>query len=186
MSQLSFFNSEKAEYFFLISPDKEGIQKVKHLKNLVHSSFTISEEDLVSVPHITLFKIHLYEENEHEYLASTSKILNSFQSCMIESLGIGFFKHPMASTHFVRVSNSDLIVKIGQALYSNFKKTKLQLNPHITVTKMMPLNQHDAIQKTLHDNYKPFSFLLDRVLVLKRRRSEKRYEVVGEVFLRVG
>lgn len=181
MSQLSFFNSQKAEYFFLISPGIDGIEKVTHLKKLLHGEFRIREEDLVAVPHITLFKIALYEEDEQDFLTKGSDVLASFESSVIESMGVGFFKHPMASTHFVKISKSDLVQGIGQSLYANFTRKRLNITPHITVAKMMPLDQHGAIQNMLVDNYKPFSFLLDRVLVLKWRSGAKRYEVLGNL-----
>jgi 2'-5' RNA ligase len=183
MSQLSFFNNKKAEYFFLISPGKEGIEKVAYLKRLVQDLIGIPKEDLVSVPHITLFKIMLYEEDEQDFLTRCLAILASFQVSSVESMGVEFFEHPNASTHFVRVSESDLIQRIGRALYANFTEKKLHLNPHITVTKMSPQNQHDAIQEILHTNYKPFSFLLDRVLVLKKTSAAKKYFVLRELKL---
>lgn len=181
MTQLEFFEKKKMVYFILISPGEDGISEVRKLKTLLNDSFGISEKNLYSVPHISLFQEVLLEENEGQILKTCQDILKDISAFQVNTTDVNFFSNPKGVTHILSVSNERTITEISIRLYRDLRNKKFKITPHVTVAKMQSLENQQAMHQLILENYEPVSFWVDRILVLKKGLFDKNYQRVTEV-----
>ncbi len=194
MSQLSFFEEPKPkvirpvyEYFFLISPDWAIKDTVRYLKKKLDREVGIDKRDLVSVPHISLFKTRTFVENLDidVYAAALSKS-HAFE---IHITGLGAFEqYNRKKTFYLKLKEQDIISGIFYTLLECRGDNRQQdFTPHLTIARNISERQLSNIPN-LNDYNLKAEFFCDRITVLKRQLNphdspKTRFEVYDEIHL---
>jgi 2'-5' RNA ligase len=172
MSQLSLFRERKEtignavyEYFFLISPDWTIKKVVKEMKNKLNKEIGIEKRDLVSVPHISLFKRRSSSPtiDTLPYAGALSKT-PAFE-IHIDGFG-AFSQYNHKKTLYLKVKEHEAIGNIFyNLLESQGDKKKPDFTPHITIARN--INDVDRISDLSEYDFKG-EFYCDKITVLRK------------------
>ena len=194
MSQLSFFEEQKPkivrplyEYFFLISPDWAIKDTVKHFKHKLNREVGIDKNDLLSVPHISLFKTRTFAEylDIDPYASALSKS-HAFE---IHITGLGAFEqYNRKKTFYLKLKEQDIISSIFYTLIEcRGDEGQSDFTAHLTLARNISERQLSNIPN-LNDYNLKAEFFCDRITVLKRQLTpndspKARFEVYDEIHL---
>lgn len=157
------------EYFLLISPSASIKQEVKALKNKLNEKIGMSNENVNSVPHISLL---LLRENSNLDTFITEKVKHaaaSFDGFNILINGAHKFEHPYTADLVLKVE-SDEINKLQTSLCHAFNlRAPKSFVPHITIGRGIPKNKFEKIGTDFSDFDLREDFLCSSVTVLKRK-----------------
>ena len=186
--QLSLFGSgsiqairEGCEYFVVISPPLVTQKKIGTMKRLLNKAVPIGLENLLSIPHISLFK-KILPENDELVLARLRRAIEHLNVFTVRLNGADFFVHGARSKSLVlTIENPEPIRMIHALILREFRAPK-GMTPHLTIARNIPAKYAPKINPVdyhLHDE-----FLCDRITVLKKAQGENNFSVLREITLR--
>lgn len=183
--QLSLFETKLHEYFFLIPPDQRTKQEVTFLKGIANNLINLSEENLWSVPHLSLFKCMVGYSIDDLIIRKTAKALKNIHSFKIKLDGLEVFTHKSSKkTLVLKIKNPDPINTINKSLTDEFYFRPHTLLPHITIAKSINQSDFGKLSYSLNKFDYKGEFLCNKIIILKKVIGEnKRYSVLHEAAL---
>jgi 2'-5' RNA ligase len=173
----------KGNYFILISPDKKTDQNLRLLREKLHSKISLTEENLHSVPHISLFKIPYEGNTDNKIIQFVSRKLEAIKKFTIILDGLVIFSNGHERSLVYKIRNADPINAIFHLLLPG-KVMKTHFTPHLTLVKTIPINDFNKISMDLSELQYTGEFVCDKITILKctvEGKKRSRYHVLYEV-----
>jgi 2'-5' RNA ligase len=177
-NQLTLF--EEVAYFILISPAKRIRDWVIDQKRRLHAEIPLSDFNLYAIPHISLYKIKM-EDNDEMIKRKVSTAIATHTSFHQPLSGIEYLTHGNVSFSVcVKVAKPERIVALYQSLRETFKFKKTNFHPHLTIARGIDNNNKSAVQRLFKMMNYEDSFFCDHVLILKKNLmlQDSKYEVI--------
>ncbi|HWV75301.1 MAG TPA: 2'-5' RNA ligase family protein [Pseudosphingobacterium sp.] len=178
-NQLTLF--EEVTYFILISPAERIREWIIDQKRRLHAEIQLSDFNLYAIPHISLYKIKM-EDNDEMIKRKVSTAIAAHTSFHQPLSGIEYLTHGNVSFSVcVKVVKPERIVALYQSLRETFKFKKTSFHPHLTIARDIDNNNKHAVQRLfpMMMSYED-SFFCDNVLILKKNLMlpDSKYEVI--------
>lgn len=183
--QLSLFSEELNEYFFLIQPDQKTEKEVKHYKHIMNSSIHLSNENLWSVPHMSLFKWTTGAGMDDYIIQKSERALKNKGSFQVKLDGLDIYHHGIKKSLVLKVKNPQPIEVVNRSLTSEFKFRPHKIRPHITIARSIPVNDFNKLSHSLINqfDYKG-EFTCSKITILKKVvGQDQRYITLHETEL---
>jgi 2'-5' RNA ligase len=201
IKQLSLFDPEPAsdykypvkppitvyEYFLLISPDQKVKQYVRTLKDRLNQKIGLSNENVHSVPHLSLMLLRKGNIQDSTVIEKTRKSLFEEKGFKIELQKATSFDHPETNDLILNIENPEPVKKIFKNLLNQFEPGRNHprfFTPHITIGRGIPKKDFEKISSSLNEFDLKTEFLCRSVTILRRevsRGMKSKYKMVGEV-----
>jgi 2'-5' RNA ligase len=178
------------EYFILISPDIKVKEYVKNLKNRLNQKIGLTEENVRSVPHLSLMLLRKGKLQDTMVIEKTKQSLLEEPGFKIELNKAVSFDHPETNDIVLNIENPEPVKKIFNKLLQQFEPGRNHprfFSPHITIGRGIPKKDFEKISSSLNEFDLKTEFLCRSVTILRREVSrgiKSRYERIGEVSLR--
>jgi 2'-5' RNA ligase len=173
---------ERYEYFILIAPDENVKRQIALKKSALNYEIGISESDLWSIAHISLFK---FASAMHEQLI-VPKIKNALEgldSFRIDLKNLDIYDHGYKKSIVFKFQDDKPVKQVNEILLGAFNQRVHDIDPHLTIARSVPNYDFDKISN-LNNYYFKGGFMCDKITVLRRPWNMKtRYEVFAEVSL---
>ncbi|MCE3259867.1 MAG: hypothetical protein K0S12_1508 [Bacteroidetes bacterium] len=173
---------ERYEYFILISPDDHIKRQIALKKSALNYEIGISESNLWSIAHISLFK---FSSAVHEQLIlpRIKKALLGMKSFRIDIKNLDVFDHGYKKSIVFKFQDDKPVKQVNELLLTAFGHRAHEIDPHLTIARSVPNRDYNKISD-LRNYYFEGGFVCNKVTVLRRPvNSNGRYEVFGEVGL---
>jgi len=185
MSQLNLFvqaeEKKTYEYFVLASPDVNIRSKVKNEKLKLHNEIGLNRENLHSVPHISLFKIHCMDADN--IVNIIERALVNVKSFAVEINNLVVFDHGEKKSIALDFKNPDAICEINKRILDQLMLKPGNFKPHLTIARSVPNKDFRKI-KDLKSYILNGSFLCDNITILRKEvGSKQKYETYGKIWL---
>jgi 2'-5' RNA ligase len=179
--QLNLFSNEVHEYFFLIQPDQKTEKEVKLYKRIVNSSIHLSNENLLSVPHLSLFKWATSSSLDDYIIQKTEKALKNKGEFKIKLDGLDVYSHGSIRKSLVlKVKDPQPIESVNRSLTNEFRFKPHKIRPHISIVRSIPVNDFEKISPLEQFDYKG-EFTCNKITVLKKAGGQdQKYVVLHE------
>lgn len=182
--QLNFFEDQSCSYFLLISPDEQTSNAIIDRKRELSKVIRLSNDNLRSLPHLTLFKIEYTSNEDAEVIAKAEQALAESESFLVEIAGVEPLMHGKSSrTLALKVENVEPLKEIYQKLCRAFnRKMTGKFYPHVTIARTISeadYQQLGSLEAYDHTGNFPCS----TVTILKKEGSGS-YKLLHEVKLR--
>ena len=177
-NQLTLF--EEVAYFILISPAERIRDWVIDQKRRLHAEIPLSDFNLYAIPHISLYKIKM-EDNDEMIKRKVSAAIATHTSFHQPLSGIEYLIHGNVSFSVcVKVAKPERIIALYQSLRETFKFKKTNFHPHLTIARDMDNNSKPVVQRLFQTMSYEDSFLCNNVLILKKnlKVQDSKYEVI--------
>ncbi|MBA3664005.1 MAG: 2'-5' RNA ligase family protein [Bacteroidetes bacterium] len=176
------------EYFLLISPEYQVKQSVRILKAKLNQTIGLSEENLFSVPHLSLMVLSRKNEQDGFVIENTRKALEGQSSFSIELNKAASFDHPHTNDLILNVENPEPVKKIFSNLSGIFDPGRVHsgFTPHITIGRNIPKKDFEKVSSSLNEFNLQTSFNCNAVTILRREwfgKEKTKYRVIKEVML---
>ena len=168
------------EFFILISPSYAIKEKVAEKKHQLHKEIGISNENLRSIAHVSLFKfLNPYPEDFlRESIKRSVQFLKPFT---LEIEGLQVYDHNYTRSIVLKFKNDLQVKRLQQNLFRALSFYPGNFDPHLTIARSIPLEDFNRIQD-LNDYVIEGKFECNKVTILKKPLgSKQKYEVFGEV-----
>lgn len=171
---------KEAEYFILISPVRRVRDWVASQKRRLHAEIKLSDFNLYAIPHISLYKIKMEDDDEmikRKVSAAIKKHTIFHQSLS----GIEYLLHGHVSFSVcVKVSKPERIIALYHSLREVFKFKEVSFYPHLTIARDIDNKYKPTVQKLFQTTSYNESFFCNNVLVLKKNLmlQGSKYEVI--------
>lgn len=176
------------EYLIVISPNEEIKEKVKFLKNEIHTLINLSNENRLATAHITLFELLNPKIAEEDFMLWIKNGLKKVEPFKVQIEDYGVFMHGETKrTLYLKVLDHESIKQLYTLLRSDakFKISKKSLTPHLTIVKSISLSElQEILHSKLNLSYQN-EFECKSLLILKRQilgNNKSPFELVSEVF----
>lgn len=183
--QLNLFDEERFEYFFLIQPDMKTDREVRSYKMIVNNTISLSNENIWSVPHLSLFKWQVNGGIDNYVIQKASNALKNLHAFKVKLDGVDIFTHGSTKRSLVlKVANPDPIRGINRSLINEFNFKEQSLLPHITIARSIPVNDFNKLNYNFNQfNYKG-EFLCNKISILKKKMGvNEKYILLHEAKL---
>ena len=175
------------EYFFTISIIANILEEIKTRRNHIHKIIGLSNENLYSVPHISLFKIKSEREQDDLIVENAQQALQTISCFAITFTGPITFIHGEKKRSIVLVvENDEPIKEVFGLLHKEFSSRKRRITPHASIVKNISTTDFEKISPTLSKlNYKG-EFLCKKITILKKvigTERKENFKVLHEVKL---
>lgn len=174
-NQLSLFQGKLHHYFFLISPDQQTKEQVKFLKGLANNLINLSEENLWSVPHLSLFKCTVRYSIDDLVIQKTRMALKNIRSFNVKLDGLDVVSQGKSKKNLhLKIKNPDPIKDINRSLTSEFHYRQHDLVPHISIAKSINLSDYGKLSYSLNKFDYKGEFLCNKIVILKKVFGENK------------
>lgn len=183
--QLSLFEEERFEYFFLIYPDAKTDREVRSYKRSLNELIPLSTENLWSVPHLSLFKWQVNAGMDDFIVRKSTEALAGIGGFNVRMGGVDVYTHgPDKRSLVLKVDNADSVKALNRSLLREFHFRELVWQPHITIARSVPTAEFNKLgYKFGPYNYKG-EFYCDKVSILKKKIGEgEKYILLHEARL---
>jgi 2'-5' RNA ligase len=177
------------EYFFLISPDLSVKKVVKEMKNKLHKEIGLSKADLVSVPHISLFKTRAVQEKLD--ISRFAEALSKTPAFEITICGHGIFEqYNSKRTLYLKLKEKESVRSIFyNLLESKGDNSQPEFIPHLTIARNIGAESLNRLNLSEFDYHG--EFYCDRITVLRKAIYKMdfplgAYELYDEIHLLKG
>jgi 2'-5' RNA ligase len=177
------FNAEAPakpyEYLLVISPSKEIWDEVMGIKERFYKEHNHIQA-IKSKPHITLAKFGIPVSMEEILLLRINAVAKSFEPFRVELNGIGEFP---PHTIFIDIENQNSIVHLVKLLHQSLvvlPKRFFGWRPHLTIAKGLNAIKFQNAKSQLAKMEFSNSFLVDKLVLMKRKERFDRYPIVKE------
>jgi 2'-5' RNA ligase len=177
------------EYFILISPDHKVKQYVRDLKEKLNQKIGLSEENVNSVPHLSLMLLRKGNIQDSTVIEKTKRSLSEESGFKIELSKATSLGHPETNDLILTVENPEPVKKIFKNLLAQFEPGRNHprfFAPHITIGRGIPKKDFENISPALSEFDLKTEFLCRSITILRREVSrgvKSKYERIGEVML---
>jgi 2'-5' RNA ligase len=175
------------EYFILISPDQKVKQHVKSLKDRLNQKIGLSEDNVRSIPHLSLMLLRKGKIQDSTIIETTKRSLSEEPGFKIELSKAISFDHSETNDIVLNVENPEPVKKIFKNLLNQFEPGRNHprfFAPHITIGRGIPKKDFEKV--SLNEFDLKTEFLCRSVTILRREVSrgvKTKYERIGEVML---
>ncbi|MBS1641765.1 MAG: 2'-5' RNA ligase family protein [Bacteroidetes bacterium] len=175
------------DYLLIISPSEDVQQKITEIKK----QFSIEVDcpaALHGKPQITLLRFLQMEMMERKIITKMKLLIEAASSFQITIDGFGSFPSHTIYANIITKNNIINMVKFLKPLQPLVKLDKWNkghfiTEPHITIAKkLLPFQYEKGWNKYMHENFKA-SFMVNKVLLLKRQINNKNFSVVKQFVL---
>lgn len=183
--QLSLFEEERFEYFFLIQPDPGTDRAVRSYKQVLNETIPLSSENLWSVPHLSLFKWQVNSGMDDYIIRKTTEALSGAGGFVVRMGGLDIYTHgPDKRSLVLRVDNPDAVKTLNRSLIREFQLREFVWQPHITIARSIPTTDFNKLGYKFNQfNYKG-EFYCNKVVILKKKIGEgEKYILLHEARL---
>ena len=168
------------EYLLFISPSEKIKGEVMMMKEEFHQHYNHIQA-IKSKPHVTLINFGASVATEEILILRINEVAKSCQPFDVVLNGVNHFK---PHTVFVDIANPEFIVQLVKSLHDALhlppKYSFFSRRPHMTIAKGLDTIKFQKAILELADKKYTDSFLTDRIILMKRRNSFMRYELVKE------
>lgn len=180
--QLSLFEEERFEYFFLIQPDGKTAKEVRSYKMILNEAIPLSHENTLSTPHLSLFKWQVNGGIDNYIIQKTSKALKNVSSFKVKLGGMDIYTHGSSSRSLVlKVDNPDPIRAVNRSLVNEFQFKEQKLQPHITIARSIPAQDFNKLGYRFRQFDYKGEFYCNKISILKKRiGDDKNYILLHE------
>lgn len=156
------------EYLFLISPGAKVKQQVKELKQKLHDKIGLAEENLLSVPHISLLLLRENSNRDLYIIEKANEALANIDDLNILVKGMHVFEHTYTADLVLKIENniSELQASLSRAFQMRVPKSFI---PHITLGRGIPKNRFEKLGPELREFDLREDFLCSSISILKRK-----------------
>lgn len=168
------------EFFLLISPSYAIKEKVAEKKHQLHREIGISNENLRSTAHISLFKfLNPYPE---DFLRDTIKRSVQFlRPFTLEIDKLQVYDHNYTKSMVLKFKNDLELKKMRQNLFRALSFHPAEFDPHLDIARSIPVDDFNKIND-LGDYLIEGKFECNKITVLKKPlNSKQKYEVFGDI-----
>lgn len=193
-AQLSLFSEAKKEshvldtvhqYFFIISPPEAIKSKVKSLKYKLHKAVGLSDYNLYSVPHISLMSFHTMRPVNERFFAALQQLFSDNNTFDVDLNGFEYFEHGEESnTIYVKIENSNQIVKVYNELHRLLGLSVRSFVPHLTVARTMSRVRFNKSYEMIKQHSFTEKFSCNHVTILERKLQHgvvSNYRILREI-----
>lgn len=176
------------EYLIVLSPKEEIKEKVKFLKNEIHSLINLPNDKRFATAHITLFELLNPKIAEEDLIQWLKEGVSKVEPFDVQLSDFSVFMHGENSrTLYFKVLNHEPIKQLYALLRSKarFKISKKTLTPHLTIVKSILVKELDTIFDSKINLHYQNEFESKSLLILKREilgNTKTAFELVSEVF----
>jgi 2'-5' RNA ligase len=170
----------KYEFFLLISPSYAIKEKVAQKKHQLHEEIGLSNENLRSIGHISLFKfLNPYPE---DFLKDTIKRSVQFlKPFTLEIDELQVYDHNYTKSIVLKFKNDLALKKMRQNLFRALSFHPASFDPHLTIARSIPLEDFNRIGN-INDYFVEGKFECDKITVLRKPLgSKQKYEIFSEI-----
>ena len=162
-NQTSLFGPLYA-YLVVLSPPEKVKAEIAAIKKELNAIATISDRDLHSIAHITLTD-KLTDDTE---LTDTITDLTARQKAFAVTInGWGYFDHGHSITIYLKITDTEPIINMAEALRSSAK------TPHISLAKKIPHQTFGKLRPYFDNLNYSAQWMCTEVTVLRKLMSEK-------------
>ncbi len=148
-----------------------------------------AEFNITIAPHITLARPAESTLSEVEAIKVFTSAKIQMKSFRVEVKGLGTFLHPESSTVFAKPIDTpeldqlhDAAVKIHHVICKPFIED-YEFEPHITIVKDILPDRAEELKKMFAKDSIQFSYLLDRIYLLKKADHDDFWQDIAELKL---
>jgi 2'-5' RNA ligase len=176
------------EYFMLISPDYRVKQYVYDLKKKLHNKIGLSNENLSSVPHLSLILLGRKTMQDSYIVENVRKTLKEQEVFNIEISKAGTFEHIKTNDIILNVENPEPVKQIYYNLANQFVPGMAYsgFTPHIIIGRNIPKKDFEKVASSLDEFNYQAQFTCKSITVLRREvmgRVKTKYKVIEDVAL---
>ena len=169
------------EYLLVISPSEDLRIKVMQVKEKFAADFDC-ETARQSYPNISLLNFMQHQMNEERILYRIKTISETLLSFKVALNGFGSFP---AHTIYFNIPANNNIEELGRAFMQlqkwlrpdNEHKPHFTNRPYITLARKLLPGQYEKAWKVYKDAAFSGSFMVEELLLLKKKQGEKHYQV---------
>ncbi len=185
--QLDLFGKQKLhEYFITISPDQRTSERVKLSKMAFNNLIALSQENLWSVPHLSLFRFQAPFNSDEAVIRKMNRVLAGAGSFKVEVGGLDVLDHGnVKKTIVYKIRDAEKIKSLQSSISKEFRyRSPSKFTPHITIARNIPMPDFNRLVHSLkHFDYKG-EFMCHKITVLKKVLGEsKTYSLFYEAKL---
>lgn len=172
------------EYSFLIDPSDMVKADIRALKEALNMEVPIGDKNMLSIPHISLLKIH-FVNNDQFMIDHLTETLAKMEAFTVKLSGVNFFTHGRKSNSlYVPIANAAPIKVLFEKLLTSFRLKKANINPHLTLAKEIPSSAFSKIKSIQAYSYFG-EFNCQEISLLKKRVNvNERYTLVTSISLK--
>jgi hypothetical protein len=156
---------ERYEYFILIAPDENIKRQIALKKSALNYEIGISESDLWSIAHISLFK---FSSAIHEQLIvpRIKKALNGVDKFRIDIKNLDVYDHGFKKSIVFKFQDDKPVKTINDLLLAAFRQRIYEIDPHLTIARSVPNHDYERISD-LNNYYFKGGFLCEKITAME-------------------
>jgi 2'-5' RNA ligase len=160
-------------------------EQVKELKQKLHVKIGLSNENLTSVPHISLLTLRENSNRDNFIIEKTKELVTAFSDFTILVNGAHKIEQTYTADLILRIEN-EVIHEIQTSLCRSFNfRTPKNFVPHLTIGRGIPKNKFEKIGSDLSDFDLREDFLCNNITILKRKVEISARETKRSVYTKI-
>jgi len=174
------FDYEVYEYLLLIGPSKKIKKEIMRIKGTFYHDYNHIQA-IKSKPHITLAHFDMYNSMEKALIIRINEVVNSCEPFQVIFNGINYFE---PHTIFIDVVDQEpinhLVKSLQQRMLLPRGSSFFSKRPHMTIASGLDQDKFQEGMIGLAELEYTDSFLVDKIILMKRKKSFMKYELVRE------
>lgn len=178
-----FKNLSIAEYLLIVQPMPNAYEAITEVKKVFAKKFDCAQA-LYSKPHITLINFVQLEMQEHKCIKILQQHIVESNSFLIKLNGFGSFP---THTIYAQVETKNNLIELVKSLKPVQQILKLDkehkphfiTEPHVTIARKLQPWQYEKAWIEYSGAHFTTSFMVNKLLLLKRKIEQKHYTVAA-------